>query len=83
VEWRRVGLVRRRAGAVPLSDVEALALESSLCGRPPYTRRLALVTAAGRLPLTTAYYGNAERLTAVGETIQAALRPRRAVPFHT
>jgi hypothetical protein len=83
VEWRRAGLVRRRAGAVPLSDVQALALESSLCGRPPYTRRLALVTAAGRLPLTTAYYGNAERLTAVGQAIQEALRPRRALPFHT
>ena len=83
VEWRRVGLVRRRGGAVPLAEVEGLALESSLGGRPPYTRRLALVTAAGRLPLTTAYYGNAEPLTAVGQAIQAALRPRRTLPFYT
>ena len=82
VEWRRARLWRRRAGSVPLAEVQALALESSLCGRPPYPRRLALVTAAGRVPLTTAYHGNAERLAAVGEAIQRAFRPRGELAFY-
>jgi hypothetical protein len=82
VEWRRARLWRRHAGAVPLADVEAVALESSLTGRPPYTRRLALVTRAGRVPLTTAYHGNAERLAAVGEAIQRAFRPRGELAFY-
>lgn len=46
--------------------------------------RLALITAGGeRLPLTNAYYGSYEHFRALGERIQAAVRPARELAFNT
>lgn len=81
VTWSRVRLLRRRTGTVPFEALDALAVETEY--GPPYLHRLALVTAAGRVPLTSAYDDAHERVAALGRAIQAAVRTHHDLPIRT
>jgi hypothetical protein len=81
VIWSRVRLLRRRSGTMPYDALDAVAVETEY--GPPYLHRLALVTSAGRVPLTSAYDDAHERVAALGRAIQAAVRPHRDLPIRT
>jgi len=81
VTWSRVRLLRRRTGSVPFEALDALAVETEY--GPPYLHRLALVTKAGRVPLTSAYDDAHERVAALGRAIQAAVRTHYDLPIRT
>lgn len=81
VTWSRVRLLRRRTGTVPFEALDALAVETEY--GPPYLHRLALVTAAGRVPLTSAYDDAHERVASLGRAIQAAVRTHHDLPIRT
>jgi hypothetical protein len=63
-------LLRRMSGVMPYDALDAVAVETEY--GPPYLHRLALVTSAGRVPLTSAYDDAHERVAALGRAIQAA-----------
>lgn len=81
VKWVRVHLLRRSTGSVPFSELDALAVETEY--GPPYLHRLALVTAGGRMPLTSAYDDAHERVAALTRAIQAAVQPHHHLPLRT
>jgi hypothetical protein len=81
VTWSRVRLLRRRSGTMPFDALDAVAVETEY--GPPYLHRLALVTSAGRVPLTSAYDDAHERVAALGRAIQAAVRPHHDLPIRT
>jgi hypothetical protein len=81
VTWSRVRLLRRRTGTMPYEALDALAVETEY--GPPYLHRLALVTSAGRVPLTSAYDDAHERVAALGRAIQAAVRVHHDLPIRT
>src|SRR5215218_5984190 len=81
VIWSRVRLLRRRTGTVPFEALSAVAVETEY--GPPYLHRLALVTSAGRVPLTSAYDDAHERVAALGRAIQAAVRTHHELPIRT
>ena len=81
VKWTRVRLLRRRSGVMPYDALDAVAVETEY--GPPYLHRLALVTSAGRVPLTSAYDDAHERVAALGRAIQAAVRPHHDLPIRT
>lgn len=54
--WHRRTLLRRVSGELSLDDIEALAVESDQGGdERGRSKRLALITRTGRIPLTRAY----------------------------
>jgi hypothetical protein len=81
VKWTRVRLLQRKSGVMPYDALDAVAVETEY--GPPYLHRLALVTSAGRVPLTSAYDDAHERVAALGRAIQAAVRPHRELPIRT
>jgi hypothetical protein len=81
VTWSRVRLLQRRTGTVPFEALDAVAVETEY--GPPYLHRLALVTSAGRVPLTSAYDDAHERVASLGRAIQAAVRPHHDLPIRT
>lgn len=81
VTWSRVRLLHRRTGVVSYESLDALAVETEY--GPPYLHRLALVTSAGRLPLTSAYDDAHERVAVLGRAIQAAVRGHHHLPIRT
>ena len=81
VTWSRVRLLQRRTGTVPFEALDAVAVETEY--GPPYLHRLALVTSAGRVPLTSAYDDAHERVAALGRAIQTAVRPHHDLPIRT
>src|ERR671920_1828570 len=64
VKWTRVRLLRRRSGVMPYDALDAVAVETEY--GPPYLHRLALFTAAGRLPPPSAYDDAPDRVPALG-----------------
>src|SRR6476660_32807 len=81
VTWSRVRLLRKGSGTMPYDALDAVAVETEY--GPPYLHRLALVTSAGRVPLTSAYDDAHERVAALGRAIQAAVRPHHDLPIRT
>lgn len=79
VNWTRVRLLQRKSGTMPYDALDAVAVETEY--GPPYLHRLALVTPAGRVPLTSAYDDAHERVAALGRAIQAAVRPHHELPI--
>jgi hypothetical protein len=69
------------SGVMPYDALDAVAVETEY--GPPYLHRLALVTSAGRVPLTSAYDDAHERVAALGRAIQAAVRPHHDLPIRT
>ena len=81
VTWSRVRLLRHRTGTMPFDALDAVAVETEY--GPPYLHRLALVTSAGRVPLTSAYDDAHDRVATLGRAIQAAVRPHRDLPIRS
>jgi hypothetical protein len=79
VNWTRVRLLQRKSGSMPYDALDAVAVETEY--GPPYLHRLALVTSAGRVPLTSAYDDAHERVAALGRAIQAAVRSHHELPI--
>jgi hypothetical protein len=79
VIWSRVRLLQRKTGVMPYDALDAVAVETEY--GPPYLHRLALVTPAGRVPLTSAYDDAHERVASLGRAIQAAVRSHHELPI--
>jgi hypothetical protein len=81
--WRRRSMLRGAKGELPFADIESLALETNYSGERPYcSKRLALVTRTGRIPLLTSYtsiLGGQERAAV---HIQKVLNGDRSIPLY-
>ena len=74
VYWRRERLLGRVRGEVDFAQIEGLAMESHHSpGERGRTKRLALVTKGGRIPVTTSYTSFTGGLEVAAESIHTVL----------
>ena len=73
LDWRRVGLLGRKGGKVPFSDISNVVTQTSRCENS-VTYRLAIIASDGAIPMTRSYCaGDKEKCERIASVISEAL----------
>ena len=70
--WSRRRLNSEKSGRLPFDEIRGVVLQRS-SGERNATKRVALETTAGELPITIAYGGNEQHLADIAQAIRAVL----------